>query len=57
MDFATPVSEPVTVSHFSVFDDSKRLRFQADDVETVASAELNRLGGGWARGRPEELPA
>ena len=57
MDFVTPVSEPVTVCHFSVFDSSKRLRYRVDELETVASAELNRLGGGWARGHPEELSA
>lgn len=57
MDFATPVAEPVTLCRFAVVDASGRLRYQADDCETVASPELNRLGGGWARGRPRELSA
>jgi hypothetical protein len=57
IDFLTAVDDPVNSCRFSVFDSDGRLRYHVEDLESVASAELNRLGGGWARGLPLELHA
>lgn len=55
IDFLTDPAQALNLCRFSVYDGHSRLRYRVEDLESVATPALNRLGGGWAGGQPMDL--
>ncbi len=53
IDIASDLPATAVAFSFRVFDNQGRVRLWADRFEAAAAPDLNRLGGGWAGGRPD----